>query len=123
MLDKVLDGISLPGKYRALYNCESKVADIEMFCKETKSELETPWIHSLVEGTLNPEETRLINTFKELCYTLCLRTNSIDSRTNHTLKLVFAALLTRGKISISKECNTAGGPLNLMHRTNPNIFI
>jgi hypothetical protein len=124
-LDKVLDGTSLPGKCRTLCDGEPKAAVIGEFCKEAKAQPETPYILNLIviQGTLNQDETRQINSFKELCYALCFRTDSMDSRTNHALKSVSAALLTRGDISITEECKTPGGPLNLKHTTNPNIFI
>jgi hypothetical protein len=108
-LDKVLDGTSLPGKCRALCDGEPKATVVKEFCKEAKAQLETPGILNLIQGTLNQAETRLVNSFKELCHSLCIRINSIDSRMNQTSKSISAALLTRGDVSIAEECKTPGG--------------
>jgi hypothetical protein len=122
-LDKALSDTSFPGNCRSLCHGEPKAAVIDSFCKGTVAELETPYRLNFIQGTLTPDKSRQINTFKELCKSVCFRTDSVDSRTNHALKSVSAALLTRGDISIVKECQTPGRPLNLLHTTNQNIFI
>jgi hypothetical protein len=121
-LDKALNDTSFPRNCRSLYNGMPKAAVIDSFCKEAVAELKTPYSLSFIQNTLTQDETRLIDSFKELCKSMCFRTDSMDSRTNHALKSVSAALLTRADVSIVEECEMPGGPLNLLHTTNLNIF-
>jgi hypothetical protein len=122
-LDKALSDTSFPGNCRSLCDGKPKAAVIDSFYKEAVAELERPYSLSFIQNMLTQAESRLINTFKELCKSMSFRTDSVDSRTNHVLKSVSVALHTRGDISIVEECQTPGGPLNLLHTTNPNIFI
>jgi hypothetical protein len=123
-LDKALSDTSFPGNCRSLCDGEPKAAVIlQSFCKGAVAELETPYRLNLIQGTLNRDKSRQIDTFKELCKSVCFRTDSVDSRTNHALKLISAALHTRGDISVVEECQTPDGPLNLLATTNSNIFI
>jgi hypothetical protein len=122
-LDKALSDTSFPGNCRSLCDGKPKAAVIDSFCKGVVAELETPYRLNFIQGTLTRDESRQIDAFKELCNSVCFRTDSVDSRTNNSLKSISAALLTRWDISIFEECQTPGGPLNLLATTNPNIFI
>jgi hypothetical protein len=123
LLDKALSNTSFPGNCRSFCNGEPKAAVIDSFCKGAVAELETPYRLNFIQGILTRDESRQIDTFKELCKSVCFRTDSVDSRTNNTLKSISATLLTRGDISVVKECQAPGGTLNLLATTNPNIFI
>jgi hypothetical protein len=52
ILDKVLDGTPLAKRCRLLCDGKPKASAIKAFCDEARSELETPYILSVIQGNL-----------------------------------------------------------------------
>jgi hypothetical protein len=123
-LDEVFFGTDLP-RCRNLCKGAPQASKVEAFCKEIRKTIELELYKKVIARlALNRGfDSKQLNTFKELCYSLCYRTDSINLRTNHALKAVSAALLTSGKVFTLHSCNTSSGILTFQHTTNPNIFI